>query len=158
MTKKKNTQKSKENIKRLNGSELADLIGIEPEKYNNFENPITEYNILNPKEIFEDTRIMKIPSNVIETFKPVNEKYFKTGNIYWDGIYELMYLYLGKFNSSKYKLKDLVIGLGGRDELYKGNFEKGLENKKGVFLEGIINKKNIFFEKEIYSPYKNIKK
>jgi hypothetical protein len=155
MTKKKNTQKSKENFKKINGKELAQLIGIEPEKYADFKNPITEYHILNPTEIFEDTRIMKIPSDILETFRPVNDGQYKSGCVYWDDIYELTHLYLGKFNSGKRQIeKDLTIGLGGRDELYRKRLEKKSINETGIFLEGILNKKHIFFEKEIYSPYK----
>jgi hypothetical protein len=162
---KKNTQKSKENFKRINGKELAQLIGIEPGKYNDFQNPKSEYEILDPQEIFKDTTKIILPKRVYDGFKKVNDENYMTGNIYWDGIYKLMHLYLGKFN---YKIgknnieRDLTIGLGGLDELYKGIIEKGIIKPldetiktRGIFLEGVIDKKNIFFENEIiFSPYK----
>jgi hypothetical protein len=169
MTKKKNTQKPKENIKRLNGSELAELIGIETEKYNDFQNPKSEYEILDPKEIFKDTTKIILPKRVYNGFKKVNDGNYMAGNIYWDGIYKLMHLYLGKFNYYVGKNnieRDLTIGLGGLDELYKGIIEKGTINPldetikvKGIFLEGVIDKKNIFFENEvIFSLYKKEEK
>jgi hypothetical protein len=119
----------------ITGKDLADVIGVDPRQYESFSLPKTsgEQTYLEPKELFTEKRTITIPTVI----KRVGDGKWKSGEIWMDTFYEVMYLYIGK----TYEGKDLALQLGG-DALCRGQLEIGVINSG--------REDRIFFDKKLF--------
>jgi hypothetical protein len=124
----------KENVREISGRDLAKLMGVDPKQYQQFSVHRFGHSALDPKDIFGDGKIV---TNFPEGVKRVARGKYKSGEVWMDTGYEVIYLYIGR----TLKGKDVVMELGG-DTPYAGTLEQGLINSGG--------KCRIFFDQKLF--------
>ncbi len=118
-----------EKTNNVSGKELEEMIGINPEDYVGLYSGLGEKNYCPCKDIKIEGRC-KGMITVMEAFKQeeiegvplkikaVREGKYRTGDIYVDNMFDLVYLYLGKSPRGR----DVALNLGGGIEI--GNINK----------------------------------
>ncbi|MBT3297612.1 hypothetical protein HN385_01705 [archaeon] len=119
----------------ISGIDLVQLMDVEVSTYDSIKIPkYAEHAFLYPRNLFVDSyEITNFPERVMK----VIEGEYKTGEIWKDTYYDVIYLYVGKFNEEK----DVVINLGGDT------------GRMGCLEQGVINSGDegrIFFDKKLF--------
>ena len=119
---------------RISGESLATLMGVDAETYRTANIPRFGHSFLHPSEILTEAKVVEgFPEGV----QRATDGKYKSGEVWMDTFYEVMYLYIGKTPEGK----DLAIELGG-DTPYAGRLEQGVVNSGD---EG-----RIFFDRKLF--------
>ena len=109
-----------EKPREMPASRLAEIMGVDPKKYDKFSVPRFGHTALDPRELFRGDKTIE---NFPEGIKSVKKGKYKSGEVWMDNFYEVIYLYIGKTPEGR----DVVMDLGG-DSPYAGRIEQGVIN------------------------------
>lgn len=125
----------------LNGKQLAELIETQPEEYGLFQRECFGHTSIDICRILgDDEWKTAVPKETTKQETP-----YRSGDIWMDTTYDIIYLYVGKHPDGK---NDVVINLGGDT------------NAAGMAQIGIINSGGdgrIFFDLCVYTPTSKVR-
>ena len=132
-------QETENDFMTIEGSLLAQKLNIDVSKYP----PLLQagHGLYQPRELLgkEINRKLSIGKLHFEKIKRVENEEYKTGEIWYDSLYEIFYLILGKIDK-----KHFVLVLGG-DTRSQGLIESGIINQDHddrIFCDRLVFKPN----------------
>lgn len=117
---------------KITGKELLEIMGVSQEHYNNFKVPVLNGGF----QCFDMSKLHSSEFDLREPVHKASDGAYKSGGIWIDYMYQVVYLYLGKTDT----LKDVVLIIGDFTEMGEikyGKIDPDQSKEEGFFFDGL---------------------